>query len=744
MAGQVNKLTDTLKAGLINGDLLTNTPQGMTPHQANARTQAFFGGLADYQQRHAAQIAGLGQMTGAEARWAGVTQSEAHVRSTLQAIDQPGVKPQGGDAQVGRQSLGTAIADANQAGRLPVSASLDAQLRAAFPQQMPPTLMRAPAGLPEGMATPHPDSAAPRGRALRMAGAAGAALTAYDLIDTGHRVVQLRAQGNEAGEASALTHFVGRNAGGIVGGFVLGAGYGAATGSWTGPGAVVTGVVGGIAGAYLGDRWAERQDIRRVYTQTDSDGNPWTRQPEDLQGTWSRTVRAPTPDGGHGQTRLIATGQLANELNYRAANDSYSLGLAHVPRPQNPYRLDASESTQQVPRNPLETGRSYVRHAPSDAQTGQWSLEIKHNMDGRMPVTRNHPVSAERAAELEQQSRAIIAQNAANTPAAIAARYQLAYNQFGWSGFAALERVPPVIDHARAQTQSLMASDGNTYARDAQGEWNKAGTWFSRASQAQGLIREELNSTWQSQQAGLQELRLMAADARAHPTPMQSDLRSQVADAYARAAITPGEARMDAATTAVAQTHARDGMAQSRTPFFLQVRDDGSIATVTGKNDSRMEVRSVTTADDIAQAQAQKPASPAPRQPGAQSPTTTPTPAPAPIPFRQPEIPYRGHSSSGVTGAEDAAQQPARAQALAEPPNPWDQTVAGQFINNYMAALQRNDEASMDKLAMAYAQTPQFQEWQTWGQENLRQLELEQQQQVQAQAQEQQSRGISR
>ncbi|KLB52711.1 hypothetical protein XEUV315_23805, partial [Xanthomonas euvesicatoria] len=101
-----------------------------------------------------------------------------------------------------------------------------------------------------------------------------------------------------------------------------------------------------------------------------------------------------------------------------------------------PYRLDARNETH-PPREPFETGRDYVR----DAQTGKWQLEIRENIDGKIPVTRSAPISAERGAELESQSQTIIAQNAANTPEATAARYQIAYNQFGWNEFANREPV---------------------------------------------------------------------------------------------------------------------------------------------------------------------------------------------------------------------------------------------------------------------------------------------------------------
>jgi hypothetical protein len=674
IAARVNDLADTLKVGLVNGDLVSNAPQGMTPEQANARIRVFFGDLDGYQRTHAAQIADLRTMSPSEARWAGVTQSESNVRLALDAIDQPG-RSTLSDRWGGWQSLGTAIADANQAGRLPVSAELEARLRTAFPQQMPPTLTRAPDVAPEG-AVPDTGGPTPRSaRALRVAGGAGVALMAYDFIDTGHRVVQLRAQGNAAGAASAQTHFVGRNAGGMVGGFLL----------------IATGVVGGVAGAWFGERWADQQDIDRIYTQTDHSGNKWSRKPDDPdpKTPWTRTVLAPAPAGGYRKTEFAAAGRLIDELNYRAANDSYSLGLANPPQPQDPYRLDASAATQ-PPRAPFETGRDYVR----DARTGQWQLEISEVLDGRIPITRNEPIGPERAAELDQQSRAIIARNASNTPASIAARYQIAYNQFGWNEFAALEPVPPVIGNARAQTQTLPSSDGNTYTRGADGEWSRPGVLYG-THQAEGNVREELNRTWESQQAGLRDLAVLAEEARAHPTPTQYDLRSLVANAYMRASATRNDMQIDAATAAVTQVHARDGVAQSQIPFSLQLRDDGAIVTVSGQNDNRMEVRSVTTAAEIAQAQTRLQAPPDLRPPNAPAPTTTSpdseaqpggpaSQTPTPARFQQKSYQYPSKPPSDITGHHDATRE---AAAFAQPQFGQDADLAARQAAQQQALL---------------------------------------------------------
>ncbi len=658
IAARVNGLTATLKVGLVNGDLVSNTPQGMTPEQANARIRAFHGDLPGYQQRHAAQISELGRMTSAEAQWAGVTKSEGNVTLALDAIDQPGSSTLS-DRWGGRQSLGTAIADANQAGRLPLTEPTGARLRLAFAHEMPPVLARPPAvprmpGVPgeggivagEGLAA---EAAGVRGQisGARVLGAAGVALMAYDFTVTGHRVVQLHTQGNDTGAASAATHFVGRNAGGIAGGFLLGAGYGAATGSWTGPGALATGLVGGVAGAYLGERWAEKRDIDRVYTQPDRSGNEWTRNPEDPQGTWTRTVSAPLPNGGYRETRLVAAGRLVDELNYRAANDSYSLGLANSPKPQDPYRLDAKAETH-PPREPFETGRDYVR----DAQTGGWQLEIRENIDGKIPITRSAPVSTERATELEQQSQTIIAQNAANTPEATAARYQIAYNQFGWNEFANREPVPQAITNAHTQPQPLQASDGHAYTRDANGEWSTPGTLYGNNT-ATGNTRDELNRTWQSQQAGLQDMASMAEVARTHPTPTQSDLRSQVAGVYARAHIPRTDAQIDAATAAVAQDHARDTGKQM--PFFLQLQKDGSIATVVGQNDDRMEIRATTTAEEISQAERQQ-----------ARPADVPQPNP-PTPSPQTQQPAAPSSGAPLPSAPSSPLAPGRSSSLDSP-----------------------------------------------------------------------------
>ncbi|WP_313458946.1 XVIPCD domain-containing protein [Stenotrophomonas sp.] len=608
LATKVETLTETMRAGIINGDLVTNTPEGMTPAEANAKVRTFFADLDGYERTHAAQIAEQKTLNPAELRWRGVTQSEANVKLALDAIDQPGNSTLS-ERWGGRASLATAIEEANQGGRLPLTEPTALRVRTALNPEMPLTIAR-PAPTPTapelagtagrtGAAEGAAEAVATRGQitGARVLGVAGVAALAVDFAITGHRVAELRSEGNDAGAMSAGTHFVGRTVGGFGGGFLLGAGYGALTGSWTGPGAVVTGLVGGVAGGFAGEYWAQYQDKKAVYTQVDRSGNEWSRDPEDANGNWSRSVRTPQPDGSYRDTTVVAGGRLVDELNYKAANDSYSLGMANLPKPQNPFKLDASGDNT-PPREPFETSRHYVRNP----QNGEWNLSIHETIDGRIPIDRAVAVSPEKAGQLELESQRIIAQNAANTPEALAGRYQVAFNQYGWHDFSSIEPVPEVITNAQTRVQPLMASNGEKYTQDANGQWQTPG-WVYGTNPAEGNIIEELNRTRQSQQAGVQELTSMADIARANPTPTEYGLRGQVVDAYRRAGIARNAEEIDAAVAAVTQDHARDLPGSST--FMLQVQKDGSLATLAGKDDERMETVSVTTPAEIAQARAQ-------------------------------------------------------------------------------------------------------------------------------------------
>ncbi|QNH20339.1 hypothetical protein HEP73_01239 [Xanthomonas sp. GW] len=452
------------------------------------------------------------------------------------------------------------------------------------------------------------------------------AALAYDFSTTGHQVVKLEAQGNATGAESAKTHFIGRNVGGIGGGiavgFLAGAGYGLAGGSPSGPGALVTsaigGVAGGVGGAFLGEKWAQQKDIDSVFTQKDRDGNEWSRDPNDPKGTWSRVaetqkIKATTtasPESGsatYSKVRYVAGDVLANQLNYKSANASYELGLANLSQPQNPYSIPSGKG-----ETPSLDGEGHWNRNP---QTHTWSRTVVDQyIEHGMKVTHAETATPQRAAELDQASKLIIAQNAANTPAAIAGRYEVAYNQFGWHQHGDM---PAAVKHASAQTDSLQASDGHTYTRGANGEWATPGMIYG-TNQAQGNVRDELNEVHRSQQAGLQEYAAMAAEAQANPTlPKATTMRGMVAGAYANAGIARTEAEIDAATAAVSRTHAHDGLDAGK-PYSLMLQPDpktgrpgpnSAIVTMMDDgrdgflSDSKMVPKAITTAEDIKQAE---------------------------------------------------------------------------------------------------------------------------------------------
>lgn len=459
---------------------------------------------------------------------------------------------------------------------------------------------------------------------MKVAGVAGVALLAHDFATSGHKWVELNAQGNAAGADSTAAHFMGRNVGGALGGFVAGAGVGLATGSWTGPGALATGIGGGAVGAYLGERWADQKDIERIYTQVDPMGRTWTRDPADAEGRWLRGAhqqQVQSSDTGSGvevrpvqdaqgqdvtfRAAYVASGTLERQLNWQAARASYELGLANPPTPQDPYRLSAS-GVDQPPRAPFESGREFVR----DPQSREWQLEIRETLDGRVPVTRHEAVSPERALALDEQSRTVIAQNAANTPAAMAARYMVAHAQERWSDFGGPDNpsIPQAVQQARDNANTLRASDGNDYTRQADGRWISEGLVFD--STANGNLAEQLDVTWRSQNAGVAEMTAMANGIRSNLELAPEGIRGQVAALYQKHGIERSESELAAISAAVEQSLASSG----RPPdVVLELMPDprtrapgagSAIAAFSDAGGNRMVLTATTTIEDIARVQA--------------------------------------------------------------------------------------------------------------------------------------------
>jgi len=556
------------------------------------------------------------------------------------------------------------------------------------------------------------------GTVVKGLGVVGVAALGYDLVTTGHQVLTLEAQSNTTGAESAKAHFVGRNvggfAGGIAGGFLAGAGYGLAGGSPTGPGALVTGlaggVVGGVGGAFLGERWAQQKDIDRVFTQQDRDGNDWSREPDDPNGRWTRVapaqrVTAATSVSAEGSApiysnvRYVAGAGLANQLNYKSANASYELGLANVAKPQNPFSLPPGEADG-------SDAYSSLGNWERNPQTQAWTRAIV--IDPALGLHRTEEAGPQRAAELEQAARLIIAQNAANAPAAIAARYRIAYNQFGWDQYG---EVPAAIRDASTRTNVLQASDGDTYTRGADGEWSTPGALYG-TNQAQGNLRDELNAVHESQRAGLQELSVLAVEALAQQRPSPPSMRDMVAAAYSSAGVPRTEAEIDAATAAVARTHAREGLNQAPRPHYLVLQPDPTIgrpgpdsALVTMMDDgrdgflseSRMVPRAITSSEEIRQAGQPVLESPGPT--GAieirpMGPPASPAAHGLPAAQRPVDMPaIQVRSSPEVQQGAPAPERPRPAQASLDTPAPSAPPVTPDFRNPHHPLHARYQQA---------------------------------------------------
>lgn len=122
VAQRVEQLRDTIKVGLINGDLNTNTPVGLTSTQASAKVQNFFRDTPGYHQAHAPQIDALKGFTGVDHGWGGVANSESRIVTALDQIQVSNTSiARGGNPALQRSGLSVAIANAHHDGRVVLS-----------------------------------------------------------------------------------------------------------------------------------------------------------------------------------------------------------------------------------------------------------------------------------------------------------------------------------------------------------------------------------------------------------------------------------------------------------------------------------------------------------------------------------------------------------------------------------------------------------------------------------------------
>ncbi|MCC4600201.1 hypothetical protein [Xanthomonas melonis] len=482
IATQVHDLRDTLKVALINGDAFATTPDRLTKAETNAQNRSTLSEIDQYRAAHADQVKTLRAMSNVESEWAAITHSEQRIAKVIDVARTTGRNLVGVPREpnvlareiAGREEFRMAIAHAEDAGRVRLSES-----NAALVQQVlddtPTTIGGAARSIRQGAgATPHPSYTplSQRGFATAelLAGdlsasqalrTAGLLATAADTVVTGQRATHLLGQDNPLAAQSELAHFAGRNVGGWAGGTTAAYALGS---SGAGPMVLIA------ADAYFmsvaGEKAAALLDNRAIYTQTDRDGTQWSFDGR----AWAREGKADTTADGVDNptaTPIVASYAKARELNFQATNVAAALALKDAPDPVDPYRQPAN-ATDRPSLSPADWKR--------DPANGQWHRLVKTEISGgndRGSYVQETALPP-RAAELEAQAQATIARNIANSPGAIAARYELAYHRSGW----AAEGLPmsPAVQQALPDQDALTASNGQRYYRNMEGQWTGHGT----------------------------------------------------------------------------------------------------------------------------------------------------------------------------------------------------------------------------------------------------------------------------
>lgn len=589
VAQAVNKLEDTLKTALVNGDLYTNNTRGMTNVQVRSINESFASSVDAYQVTHAAQIAQIGRLDSPEAQWVSVLQSEQQALRATQLVNRAGYKPAGGDEFEGHASLRKAINQAHAGGRLAVSERTVNELRQAFA----PHVAEAEAREANTVAR----QASGRASAIKAIASAGMVVGVAGAAEAGEQIASSLDRDNPLAAKSQAMHLGGRGAGGVVGG----AAAGLVAGAWTGPGALVTVAVGAYVGSEAGEKVAKWWDNRQVYHQRDRadetvtwefTGRQWVRErPADLNR-----------DGESNSTTFAAPPEKVRELNLAALNAATALELGNVPRPRSPFIQ---------PEAPGDTPSLDPASWERNSRTGQWERNVVvGRIDRAANDIRPEIASPQRAVELERAADQIIRENIAAGPAPIAARYEIAFRA---NGFDSVGEKLPAATTALAQG-FVTASNGELYRRDDSGQWLS-----QRGTPASGNLPAELERTNTELAPQLAQHRQYVAALSPIPQPPAEDRdRAILLDTYQQRGVSPTQEQMDAAMIAVARTRATNGIAPGMTTFRIEPNAEqkydvrSPIAHVFAYSDGVVRVAAETTTADIAQALAEVRNRPAP------------------------------------------------------------------------------------------------------------------------------------
>lgn len=534
---RVEALRDTVKVGLINGDLNTNTPLGSTPAITNKRIRDFFDGVPEYHQTHIAQIQALKGFTEVDLGWVAVTHSESGIVTTLNRIEYD-AKPltRGGNIELQRSGLSLAISNAHHGGRVVLTEPGIQTVERVLGEEAGHRI-RSPRSQQGGATLDLLLGEASTSQLIRSGGllASGA-----DAVITARRTSQLLEEGNGTAAQSELTHALARNGGGWVGGMATASVIG--TSSFV-PAAIVAGDALLMSKAF--DKGADLLDNRAVYRQTDKAGVTWQFNGRN----WERQAVMDSAGDGLGNPAERSVGasyEKARELGAYAHVKAVELALGKAPPPQDPFSIPAKDGE----------GRLDDPNWHRDAQTEQWTRQVKIGVSGASDrgVYETQTANPERANELNREAVQRIENNIANGKAAIAASYLETYAGTRASDFVPL--VPEAVEQARARPDAIHGSDNQLYQRDEAGQWHHAGQI------AQGNMALELELTRTIQQPSLDQFNQTIAALDARPLPSAAEVnQNELRHSYYAAGVALSPAWEQAIALATARTREQHGIA---------------------------------------------------------------------------------------------------------------------------------------------------------------------------------------
>ena len=502
IATRVNDFRDTMKIGLVNGDLYTNAPLGMSADDIRPRTQGFFHGVRDYSQVNAQQFDARKSLSPVDHGWLAVAKSESRIVTLLQFTEQSGNKlTKGNDVELQRHGLAQAISNAHHDGRVVMSEQgiLKVEQKLGAEAASP---LRVPRGQ-QGFATM--GMLLGEASARNMVRSGGLLTTGADAIMTARRAAELLEQGNTTAAQSEFNHAVARNVGGWGGGAATAMALG---GSGFVPAAVVAADALLLSKAF--EKGANLLDNRAIYRQTEkADAQAGTAEVNwQFNGrNWERKAAFDlTPDGRHHpfEDNVVASYEKSQKLGAMASAVAVDLALGKAPPPQDPFKIPA----QAGDRRGLDN-QDWQRNA----DTSTWERQVKTGVSGANDrgSYATQTATPERAQQLNQEALGRIESNIASGREAIAAAYL--ENHAAQRAQDYRVDVPAAVEAARAKHDVVLGSDSQLYRR------NDAGQWASQEGLASGNLAIELELTNQIRQPSLERSQQELADIQVLPPP---------------------------------------------------------------------------------------------------------------------------------------------------------------------------------------------------------------------------------